>query len=450
MTTIPKSFIADSATTKTPSSFKPEPTQSAKAPARKNDLLNNPITRGIQAFFPGKKVGQALGTLGGLGLTAGKEALGLAPKGATKAYDTSAPSPLQTVGDVAKGAATIGGFKLPVAKGVSALGTIGKATMQGVGLGGLMGGGQAATQTSGSAIPTTTDIADVGKGALVGGSVGGATAGAVSTFGQLLSKAGDKITNSVIKPSQADIKDGFSVETVKKYGLQGSLQTTLQKTESTMDDLTAQLNQKLQSSNTPVNVADVYKKTQERLLRDKMTTFGSNTSMQNALKALQAELDDVATDGMVPLTDAQLVKRAAGHYGAWSFGNTDPDATARQKVFNVFYNEMKKAIEDASPEGVREINKQLSELIPVMNAVIRRIPVAERNNLLSLGDIVGLASSVIDPRALGGFALNLASKSGQAGAAIGRTGNAIQRATPALGTGASALTGALFPKSNDR
>lgn len=61
-------------------------------------------------------LGNAIGTLGGLIYTGGKEALGLAPKGATAAYDTSAPSVGETTGAAIK---TVG-----AAAGIKGLGTL--------------------------------------------------------------------------------------------------------------------------------------------------------------------------------------------------------------------------------------------------------------------------------------------------------------------------------------
>lgn len=410
-------------------------------------LIDNSVTRGIQKYVPGAKVGQAIGTLGGLGLTAGKEALGLAPKGATKAYDTSAPSPLQVAGDVASSAATVAGFKIPAPIGASAMRTIGKTALQTGALGAIAGAGTGAQKTTGEALPTGQDIASVAKGAAVGGATGAAIGGITSGITQLLTKAGDKIMNSVIKPSTADIEDGFSVETIKKYDLGGSLKTTMSKTEQRMNALTSDLNNKLSATDSKINLEDVYNKTAKRLSGSKLSMFGSNASTARALEGLKAEIAALDDAGQLAIPDAQLVKRASGQYGAWTFGNTDPDATARQKVFNAFYNEMKEAIEEGSPEGVREINKQISELIPVMNAVIRRIPIAERNNILSLGDIITLSASAVNPSALGGFALNLASKSGAFGSALSKVSTKAQGAAQPLGVLGAGIASRFSPEA---
>lgn len=393
----------------------------------------------VNKIFPGGKVGQSIGTLAGYGITAGKEKLGLAPKGATAAYDLSAPSPLQVGGDVAQGAAMVAGARLPGAKTI-----LGKAAQFG-GLGAVSGGASAIAQGK-----SASEVAKATGRGLAVGALTGATFGvlekAVRGAGSALGKTGEKIQYSVIKPSQADVKDGFSIDTIKKYNLGGSLQDTLKKTDSTMDDLTRELNTKLKDSNTSINLNRVYENTAKRIFGDKFAGFGSNTQMSNAVERLREEvLYSSGPNGIVSVPEAQIIKRAAGHYGAWQYGVTDPSAKASEKIYNTFYNELKTEIERSSPAGVREINKKLSELIPVMNAVIRRIPVAQRNQALSLTDIITLTGATLDPRALGLSALNLASKSGRvgnllsgatsAGQAVSRGIENVERATRTLQQG---------------
>lgn len=301
--------------------------------------------------------------------------------------------------------------------------------------GGSIGAGKAASENQ-----STQEIA---RQAGIGGAVGGTFAGVTSLVGKFLERAGDKIQYSIIKPTKADIEDGFKIDTVKKFNLGGSLTNVLTKTESTMDDLSRQLNDKLATSDQHINMNSVLEKTIAKLNGNKLTSFGSNTSQETAINQLKSELSQIGTDVTIP--EAQIIKRASGHYGAWQYGMFDPDSTARQKVYNVFYNEMKKAIEDSSPPGVREINKQMSELIPVLNAAIRRLPIAERNNALSLTDIIGLVGSAVEPRALGVTMINLLSKSGTVGDILSRVGPRIGNAAPVVGAEAALLGEAFSP-----
>lgn len=378
----------------------------------KKDLLQK-TTDVVTSIFPGKQVGETLGTLLGAGITGTKETLGLVPKGTLEQYDTSAPTPLQVVGDVAKGALSVAGAKLPIASSIP-----GKVAQFGA-LGGASG--LAEGVASGDTQEQTLEKAKTG--ALVGSATGalfGVAEKGFKAVGNLLGKTGEKIQTSVIKPSQADIKDGFSIDTIKKYNLGGSLKTTFAKTDETIDKLTKELNDKLGASGTKLDLNKVYENTVKKLTGNKLESFGANTQMANAVEKLKAEIASVAQDGSVSIPEAQLVKRASGHFGAWSFGVPTPEATASQKVYNTFYNQLKTAIEDASPEGVKEINKEISKLIPVMNALIKRIPVAERNSALSLTDIISLTGASIDPKALSVSLLNLASKSGSVGSMLSK------------------------------
>lgn len=392
----------------------------------KRDLLRK-TSDIVSTVFPGKQAGQAIGTLSGLGITKAKESLGVVPKGTTEAFDISVPSPLQVGADVARGALSVAGLKLPIASSI-----LGKTAQFGA-----LGAGGAGASTIAEGGTTEEALASAKKGALIGGVIGGGLGLAekgLTKLSGLLGKTGDKIQFSVIKPSQADIKDGFSIDTVKKYNLGGSLKSTFEKTDKTLDTLSKQLNQKLESSNASLDLNKVYENTTKRLLGNKLESFGSNAQMEGAIEKLRNEIVAISGEnGIVSIPEAQLVKRASGHFGAWSYGVPTPEATASQKVYNIFYNELKTAIEKNSPEGIKSINKEISKLIPIMNALIRRIPVAERNNALSLTDIISLTGATLDPRALSISLLNLASKSGAVGSALSKTpdlGKGLQKIEP--------------------
>ena len=361
----------------------------------------------ITGIFPGKQVGESIGTLAGLGIAKAK--------GQEEFFDTSAPTPLQVGGDILKGVATIGAAGLTPASSI-----VGKAAQFGA-LGAATGAGQAIVEEKPAGEIAGQVLKSGATGAVIGAGIGLAGKG-IRALSNLLGKGGEKIQTSVIKPSQADIKDGFNIATVNKYNLGGSLKKTFEKTDLKLDELSRELNTKLATNKTPVNLTDVYDKTAKRLFGNKLESFGSNAQMEGAIDKLRQEIIDVAGEnGLVSIPEAQLVKRASGHFGAWTWGVPTPEATASQKVYSTFYNELKTAIEKASPEGIKEINKQISDLIPVMNALIRRIPVAERNSAISLTDIISLTGATLDPRALSISLINRLTKSGTVGAALSKT-----------------------------
>lgn len=406
--------------------FKAKYSQKQEVP--KKDLLQK-ATDISTSLFAGGKIGEAIGT----GIAK------LRAKPEERQFITG-PSASQVLGDVAGATTQIVSAALPIK--ASLLGKVAQFS----GIGALGGGAKALSEGE--------DIKDVAKSTLKGGAIAGTVGLAtglvekgIKGLSNLFGKAGDKIQTTVIKPSAQDIKDGFSLDTVKKYNLGGSLKQTFEKTDTKLDELSKQLSSKIKSTGkSPViNLNKVYENTAKRVLGNKFESFGSNSQIDNALSKLQEEIIGVSgKNGLTSLEEGQIIKRAAGHFGSWTFGVPTPEATASQKVYDTFYNEIKTAIEKAAPEGVKEINQEISKLIPVMNALIRRIPVAERNAALSLTDIISLTGTALEPRALGVSLLNLASKSGRVGSLLSKTpqlgekvSGAIQKTEPLLRMGQS-------------
>jgi hypothetical protein len=259
----------------------------------------------------------------------------------------------------------------------------------------------------------------------LGTAIGAALPLVFKGLSNLFDSSGESILTKAIRPTAADTADGFVAANVKKYGVGGSLGTMLEKTNDKMDELATQLNSTLADSDAKVNLNDVFDKTSSDLGANKLKTFGSNTSMDNALTQLKGEIANAAEDGNVSIPEAQQVKQASGSMGAWLFGQNDPDATARQQVYNAFYKNLKTEIEKNSPDGVQNINNAISELIPIRNAVFRRIPVAARNGAVGLTDMISLAASLSHPGALAFGALGRATKSGAVGNALQNLGTKI-------------------------
>lgn len=246
----------------------------------------------------------------------------------------------------------------------------------------------------------------------------------------ILKPIGEKIQQTVIRPMERDVKDGFKIANVNKYNLGGSLSETAVKTHTKINELVNELNKKISSVKNRVNLNDVFQSTVQALQEGKTKAFGDIKATQRVLESLKEEIESISgKEGLVNLVDATNIKRGAGTKGAWAYGRIEPDAGAVEKVYSTFYNRIKTAIEDNSPIGVSEINKQLSEIIPISNAVLRRLPVEQRNNVISLTDSIGLFSAMFDPRALVLIGANKLSKSGKFGAWLSNIGKAKESAT---------------------
>lgn len=175
----------------------------------KNDLLNNPVTRGIQSIFPGKQTGEAIGTLGGLA----KEKINgvLGGKDNSQYYDTSAPNPLQVAGDVAQGALTIAAPN--IGRGSTALGRIGANAALGAGIAGT---GQVAQGNTGI---------EAAKQTALGGIVGGGVS-ALGETGKYLTENMPKWFTKLALPKLGSQLKGTPQETID-YAINNSKGVTL-------------------------------------------------------------------------------------------------------------------------------------------------------------------------------------------------------------------------------
>lgn len=253
--------------------------------------------------------------------------------------------------------------------------------------------------------------------------------GARNIAGKGLQNVGEKIQQTVIKPSGRDLADGFKIENVAKYDVGGSLPQTVAKTHTKMNELSNALKEKLLDTDARLDLNKAFDETAQKLLASKTKSFGENGAIMRQLDSLKKEIQSLPTEnGTVDLYDATNIKRGAGTKGAWAYNRPEIDATATEKIYTEFYNTLKNEIELLAPDGVKEINKQLSELIPINNAALRRLPVAERNNAISLTDTIGLTSSMFDPRTLLILGAQKASKSGRVGQALVKAGEAIKAA----------------------
>lgn len=259
------------------------------------------------------------------------------------------------------------------------------------------------------------DNKDAATNALIAGAIPWAGAALNGLKGEA-GKVANKIETSIIKPTQADIKDGFKTQNIFKYDLGGTLQQTAQKTNDKIVELSAQLDRAIKGSDKKVNVSGLLNQVKNILEQDKGKTFGANTKIDYAVRFFREELAQVTENGSVSLSEAQQMKRAVGKLGAWYYGARDPESNAIETVANHLYTKIRLAIENTSPKEVAGINKQLSELIPIENAIIRRVPIAERGNIFGLSDIVTAlpaVENIKNPANWWLFAINRLSKSGR-------------------------------------
>lgn len=178
----------------------PSPNVSQETKLKDNKDLMQKTGDVVNTIFPGKQVGEAIGTLGGLALEKAKGFFG--GQDNSKYYDTSAPTPLQVAGDVAQGALTVApglGATKVLGKTIPALKTAGSVAGR-IGQAGLLGAGFGATQ---AVKEGSTDLGQIGKQTAIGGLVGGALGG----VGELISKVAQHFPKSMIQGKFEGLSD---------------------------------------------------------------------------------------------------------------------------------------------------------------------------------------------------------------------------------------------------
>ncbi len=274
--------------------------------------------------------------------------------------------------------------------------------------GALMGGAGGAI--TGAAMPVV-----IGGGIKAAKIITSPFSTAINKIAPALEKAAIKVENVITKPSKTDIAHGFKADNVFKYKLGGGIGQSLQKTESLIRNLVSKAENLRGKSKSTIDLNTIVNSVADDLSTGGVNKLGMNKKIYNAFKSFVKELEDVAPTGKMNTVDAQKAKVALGKMGSWLNGTKDLDANASETVANALYTKFKVAIENAvdDPAELKAINKQLSEIIPIQNVLLKRIPVAERNSALSLTDIITAGSGMVDPKGWGLFAVNRLSKSGQ-------------------------------------
>lgn len=318
----------------------------------------------------------------------------------------------------------------------AALGKLKTAAKTGKGL--LDGIFSAAVEGTSAASVSSAQQGSVEDAARTGAITTGAVAG-MQTVAPLASKVaakplnwlGERVERALVKAHTADYNHGFKVENIFKHKLGGSLNQTFDKADEFIKRESGELKRYLNISNQlnrKVNLLDELNAVETELSKQSARNFGQNAEIQRALAKLREDplIAQIGKEGTVDLSVANEVKQGVGELGAWlhdpsgkTFG---ADEKAMETVANALYGRLKTAIEREAIGPIRVINGKLSEVIPIKQAVIRRIPVNQRANVLNLGDLIGFGS--------GNFLLAIANRvvrSGQLANLSAQGGQAIER-----------------------
>lgn len=352
-----------------------------------NDILNNPLTRGIKNVFPGEKVGESIGTLAGLGIEKAKGILG--GQDNSENYDISSPTPLQTVGDVASGALNVAGFK-----GVGTVGTFASRILKTAGLGAGIGASESVSEGK----STSDTVKNATVGAVTGATLPIAGAG-LKAMGKQVKTLPNRFLNSALgRTKQQIIQDITSgkADTLNKYILENksisTADTLLKDSTKAVQVLGEQVKQKL---------ASAIRKTGNKVTIGRNNFLDTIVNTPEATGALlgRKEVVDIV-QRLAPQTKQLLQKSSL---------NLEEANTLRQLVDNTlgdkaflggqltndkvilknFANSLRETVKTKAPEEVRGLFQELSLEIQLRNSLVERIAQKSKNQVLSIGDVFG-------------------------------------------------------------
>lgn len=252
-----------------------------------------------------------------------------------------------------------------------------------------------------------------------------------------LGKLATKIEDVVIKPTKADIRGGFKTSNVFKYDLGGSLKQVLNKSQNKLNAFAKRLDGVIDDVNTQgfttnVDLLSAAQRAENKIARAKQ--FGQIGKIRKQFKNIRDEIAEVANEaGASDFKTAIMVKRGAGRQGAWAYKYPDPDASAIEQAYTAFYNELKTTTEKVAERTQRpefiQLNKAISDIIPIQSAALRRLPVASRNQVLGLKAPILLMGSLFEPNALALLGVDKILQSGRFANYLAKTS---QSTAPAL------------------
>lgn len=365
----------------------------------KKDLLQS-ATDIVTSIFPGKQVGEAIGTLGGYIAT---------PKEQKKFYDTSAPSPLQVGADIAQGALTVGagmpgkavsmfGKTVPIIPtAASALGRIGQSTVLGAGIAG-----------TGTVAKGETDLGEIGKTTAIGGAVGGA----LGTVGEVVRKAGELLPERFLRSFVPGVNEKTAEYAVNR-GL-GTPKKMFADSSSSMTKLEAQLEKQLQAKGKEYMqpVGEEIFDSVAREFRDSGLTGKDVAEEIKRLLPLKRSLVDKVLRGEATLKELHSLNSALGR-STFKTVFDDPTVKAGKEIGNAAYHRIRDVLVKAVPE-VDGTLKNLSLEYQLNTALEKAIRRGIKAKTFTLKDLVGIMAGlqVAGPMGiLGGYAAGRAASS---------------------------------------
>lgn len=360
-----------------------QPTQSEQP---KKDFLQK-TGDVVNAIFPGKQVGEAIGTAIATGVAGAKYG-----KEAALDVSATAPKPLQVVGDVAQGALSVGGLKVPVAGSVA--GRIGQTASFGAG---ISGSGAVAEGK-----PLQEVATDTATGAVTGALLQGAFEG-LPAVAKLFGNKATKLRESNLKltPPQKE------------------------KLNSKIDDVVTFLKEKNITGNpeSQYNKVSKYYDNAENVIQGAIKETGKTYTRQELVNNVMSIPEKYAGQFDNPEVYSQLENKSLklADYIKKTFGSKYGDKIPAEKLNDLKRQYMKNGFNKAGDqisneasltigdelyktllkdvEGLTRYNKEYSNIITTRKILGKALG---RNELGAFGNLIALGSGATIGGAIGG------------------------------------------------
>lgn len=361
-------------------------------------VLDNSISRGIQNIFPGKQIGQDIGTLGGY------VASGFNPN-----YNLSAPSPLQVAGDVAQGALMIG-TGMPEDSVISAFGkeipTLATPATR-LGRVGLNAGLGAAYGATGALSGGSTNIGDIARQSAIGTFTGGAAGVLGEGITSVLQNLPSRLTTSVFKQLQDPETIDYAIKNIKL----GSIDSMLENSQKALNSYDGQIDSILQHPdyNPTGGVEGIIKPnsilisgddiTQKVLNQFPNSEYTGKTIFDKIRSQVPSQAATVSKleSGNITLQEANELRQAVDKV-TYKTAIDSPEVKAGKDVAAKFGHALRNEVQTKAPETAN-IFSNYSKEIRLYRSIKSLMKSEGKKSILSMKDIV----SLLGGSALGGI-----------------------------------------------
>lgn len=310
--------------------LKPQPTQQAPQQTKSLDPGSEypkptlqQASDAVSSIFPGKQVGQAIGTLAGAGIAK--------VQGNYDNYDLSAPTPLQVSGDIAQGALT-----------VAAPGVGGETAATRIGANAALGAGIGAT----GAIAEGKSAGDVATSGIEGTTLGGG----ISALGEGVNALTKNLPNWFVQKALPKLNPDnvdFATKNLTAGTVTSNLAKSTQAVKSSGQTIDSILSHPQYESEVG-NIKNVVNNTLDKYPNAQLDSKKIGSIIKNIVPA-QKDLVEKVIDGTANLKDQNQLRQVLDKQVYPKFTDT-PSLTFNKQIAKVFGDSLRENVQSTAPE----------------------------------------------------------------------------------------------------